>query len=90
MGPHRHHSLDVEDVGDVDVGDAGVRVGRAEHRGVQQPGVVVEEVVDVAALAAQEALVLDAGDLGAEQLGGHARSPFPSSAARSTDFTMFW
>ena len=89
MGPHRHHALDVEHVGDVDVGDPRVGVRRAQHRGVQQPGVVVEEVVDVAALAAQEALVLDAGDLGAEQLGGHARSCW-ISAARSTDFTMFW
>ena len=65
--------------------------GRAQHRGVQQPRVVGEQVVDVAALAAQEALVLDARDLGAEQLGGHG-APLSAriSAARSTDFTMFW
>ena len=103
VGPDGQHALDVEHVGDVDVGDPRVGVRRAQHRGVQQAWVVVEEVVDVAALAAQEALVLDARDLGAEELGGHWPSPppsvvevraerasKPSSAARSTDFTMFW
>ncbi len=52
-----------------------------------------QHVVDVPALAAQEALVLDALDLLAEQLRGHACPPAivpsASSAARSTDFTMF-
>ena len=56
-------------------------------------GSSVQEVVDVAALAAQEALVLHARHLGAEHLRGHA-SPRSRSAtislARSTDFTMFW
>ena len=33
--------------------------------------------------------LLHARDLGAEQLGGHARSRW-ISLARSTDFTMFW
>ena len=78
VGPDGEHALDVEHVGDVDVGDPRMRVRRAQHRGVQQPRVVGEQVVDVAALAAQEALVLDARDLGAEQLGGHAFS-LPSS-----------
>ena len=90
--PDGQHALDVEHVGDVDVGDPRVGVRRAQHRGVQQPRVVGEQVVDVAALAAQEALVLDARDLRAEELGGHWSPPRSRSisAARSTDFTMFW
>ena len=53
-----------------------------------------QHVVDVAALAAQEALVLDPLDPLAEQLAwssvvasGRGRAP---AGARSTDFTMFW
>ena len=89
VGPHHHHAVDVEHVGDVDVGDARVGVRRSQHRGVQQPRVVVQQVVDVAALPAQESLVLHPRHLGTEELGGHGRSR-SISAARSTDFTMFW
>ena len=98
------HALEVEHLVDVDVEDPGVRVGRAEHRGVQHRRVVLDpDVVDVAALAAQEALVLHALDLLAHQLGGHDAPPVieegapapvseppDSSAARSTALTMFW
>ena len=77
VGPHRPHAFDVEHVGHVDVGDPGVGVGRAQHRGVQQPRVVVEQVVDVAALAAQEPLVLHARHPGTEELGGHAPRSSP-------------
>jgi hypothetical protein len=86
MRPDHVHTFDVEDVGDVDVDDPCMGVWRAEDRRVQHvvPG---QHVVDVAALAPQEALVLDARDRLAEQLGAHARSR-AISEARSTDFTM--
>ena len=83
------HAVEVEDVVDVHLEHAGVGVRRAQHRGVQ--GVRADrDVVDVPALAAQEPLVLDPLHRRAEQLGGHERSPDLMSAARSTDFTMFW
>ena len=63
VGPHGQDALDVEHVGDVDVGDPRVGVRGAQDGRVQHPRVVVEHVVDVAALAAQEPLVLDPGDL---------------------------
>ncbi len=81
-------AVEVEDVADVDVDDAGVRVRRAQHRAVQHVG-AGRQVVDVRAEAAQEPLVLDALDRLAHQLGGHEDSRW-SSAARSTDRTMFW
>jgi len=86
VGPHRVHALDVEDLVDVDADDPRVGVRGAQDGRVQHGGVPVHaDVVDVPAETAQEALVLDALDRGAHQLGGHA-----SSAARSTAFTMFW
>ncbi len=89
VGPHRVHALDVEHAADVDVDDPGVGVGRPEHRGVEHP-LADEHVVGVPAPAAQEPLVLDAGHLGAEELGRHRAASRVISAARSTDFTMFW
>ena len=65
--------------------------------GAKVARVVGEEVVDVAALASQEALVLDAGHLGAEHLRGHwslpsvpeEGAPRPSSrAARSATISL--
>ncbi len=64
--------------------------GRAQHGRVER-ALADRDVVDVPALAAQEALVLDALDPLPEQLGGHgapSSSVATSSAARSTDFTM--
>ncbi len=86
MGPHGVHALEVEHVVDVDVEDPGVRVRGAQHGGVQHLlGGLDPDVVDVAALTAQEALVLDPLDALAHQLGGHAPSPVvASSAARSS------
>ena len=81
--PHGDDALEVEHVGDVDVDDARVGVRRAQDGGVQQARVVGEQVVDVAALAAQEALVLDARHLGAEHLRGHARRPRSPLGPRS-------
>ena len=84
VGPHGVHALDVEHPGDVDVDDPCVRVGRAEHRGMQ--GAAPDgHVVDVATLAAQEPLVLHALDLLAHQLGRHAPSPVEAlSSSRSS------
>ena len=62
--------------------------GDAQHRGVEH-ALADQHVVDVPALPAQEPLVLDPRDLGAEQLRGHPARP-AISAARSTDSTMFW
>ena len=83
--------LDVEHVADVDVDDARVGVGRAQDGGVEH-ALADQHVVGVPALPAEEALVLDARDLGAEQLGRHGvtGSLRAISAARSTALTMFW
>ena len=83
------HALDVEHVLDVDVEDPRVGVRRAQHRGVQ--GVLADgDVVDVPALAAQEPLVLDPLDLRARSAWWSCAAPAVISAARCTDFTMFW
>ena len=79
------HALEVEHVVDVHLEHAGVGVRRAQHGGVQGRR-TDGDVVDVPPVAAQEPLVLDPLDPCAEQLGRHDFS----SAARSTDFTMFW
>ena len=90
------HALDVEHGGDVDVEDASVCVGRPQHGGVERrlPATAGRspdaDVVDVATLPTQEALVLDPLDPLAHQLGGHEPDAAPSSAARSTALTMFW
>ncbi len=90
VGPDQVHAVEVEHLVDLDVDDPRVGVRRAEHGGVQGAGVRTgEHVVDVPSLSAQQPLVLDAGHLGAEQLGGHAGSA-TISAARSTEATMFW
>jgi hypothetical protein len=86
--PDGVHAVEVEDVRDVDVEDPGVGVRRAEDGGVQG-GRPDEHVVDVAAATAEEALVLDARHLLAEELRGHEAPPW-SSAARRTAATMFW
>src|SRR5699024_10160989 len=79
----------VDNVADIDVEDPGVGVRAAQHRRMQsRRWRVDEDVVDVAALAAQETLVLDAGYFLAEQLCAHRESLF-SSAARCTAPTMF-
>ena len=84
VGPDGVHALDVEHSGHVDVDDPRVRVGRAEHRGVQ--GAAPDgHVVDVPPLAAEEPLVLDPLDLLAHQLGRHAPSPVDAlSSSRSS------
>ena len=84
VGPHHVHALDVEDVLDVDVEHLRVRVRRAQHGGVQ--GVRADgDVVDVPALPAQEALVLDPLDGRAEELGRHAPNPVDAlSSSRSS------
>ncbi len=96
MGPDQVDTLDVEYPGDVDVDDAGMGVGRPQHRRMQDV-LAGGDVVGVPALATQEALVLDPLDPLAEHprgheapaSGGRAESrPSTSSAARSTDFTM--
>ena len=88
VGPDGVDALELEHLVDVDVDDPRVGVRRTEHRGVQGAG-ADRDVVDIAALAADQPLVLDPLHLGAHQLGRHASSP-PSTAARSTALTMFW
>ena len=85
VGPDGVHALYVEHPGDVDVDDPRMRVGRAQHRGVQ--GAAPDgHVVDVPPVAAEEPLVLDALDLLAHQLRGHAPSPVEAlSSSRSSD-----
>jgi hypothetical protein len=94
--------IDVQGVGDVDVEHPGMRVRAADERHRQR---VVTQVVEVAATAGQQPLVLAPDDAGPDEArpdqarpvaGGlaHGRaSPVisrDSSAARSTDATMFW
>ena len=86
MGPDQVDALDVEDARDVDVDNPGVRVGRPQDGRVEHV-LTDQDVVGIAPLAAQEALVLDPLDLLAEQLRRHRRSS-AISAARSTAFTM--
>src|SRR5699024_1510932 len=105
-GPDRHDAVDVDGPGDVDVDDPGVGVRAADERGGQG---LVAEVVQVAAVAADEPGVLAALDARADGAGAHAcssrssgwpvvvsfavpagASPRRISAARHTDFTMFW
>ena len=86
VGPDADEAVDVEGVGDVDVGDPRVRVRAADEGGREG---VAPEVVEVATTAGDEARVLLAPDGGTEHLGRHGCSAL-ISAARSTDFTMFW
>ena len=48
------------------------------------------EVVEVLAVAADQARVLAPGDRGPEELGRHIPRSSMSSAARQTAVTMFW
>ena len=84
VGPHHVHAFDVEDVLDVDVEHLRMRMRRAQHGGVQ--GVRTHgDVVDVPALPAQEALVLDPLHGRAEELGRHAPNPVDAlSSSRSS------
>ncbi len=85
----RDDALDVERVGHVDVEDAGVGVGAPHERRGER---VVAEVVEVAAVAGQQARVLLALDRCTEHLRGHdvASRSLVISAARRTDLMMFW
>ena len=93
VGVDGEHAVDVEHGVDLDVDDPRVRVRAAHHRDVHGVGT---QVVGVAAAASQQPVVVDPWHPFAEQLGGHPASPdsavaaLRSSAARSTDFTMFW
>ena len=78
--------------GDVDAEDPGVRVRAADERGGER---VVAEVVEVGAVAAEQAVVLQASDRLAEHRGHWPASRRSSasrfsSAARRTALTMFW
>ena len=86
VGPHRVHAVEVEHVGDVDVDDPGVRVRRAEHRGVQRVR-RRPRCRRRSGRAAQEALVLDPLDRLAHQLGGHAPARHLSRAVLATSST---
>ncbi len=71
VGVDRHQPLHVQGGGDVDVEHAGVRVGAAHERDLQR---IVAEVVEVAALPAQQPGVLTALDALAEHARGHRRA----------------
>ena len=86
VGVDRDDPLERQRPGDVDVDHLGVRV-RAAHEGDRER--VLAEVVEVAALAAQQPGVLDAGDGSAHLPRRHARSRV-ISAARTTALRMFW
>jgi len=90
VGVDGDQAVDVQRAADVDVEDPRVGV-RAAHEGRRQRAGA--EVVEEAAVAAGQPGVLPPGDRLAEDPGGHgsgAPSPFSSSAARSTEATMFW
>ncbi len=78
VGVDGDQPVDVERGVDVDAGDPGVRVGAAHERDLVR---VVPEVVEVAALAAQQARVLAPGDGLAEQLRRHRSAPRSSGVA---------
>ena len=69
--------------------DLGVRVRAAHERAGER---VVAEVVEVAAVPTHEPVVLDAAIGLAEHLASSCTALLGrcSSAARSTDLTMFW
>ena len=90
VGVDGDEAVDVERVGHVDVDDPRVRVRTAHERHRER---VVAEVVEVAAPADEQPGVLRPLHRRAEQPGGHdarSRRSSRSSAARSTDATMFW
>jgi hypothetical protein len=94
-GVDAHQPVDVERVGDVDAGDAGVGVRAADEGDGQR---LVPGVVEEPAGPGQQALVLPALDPLAEPLRRHGRASSPSSlsspgranssAARWTERTM--
>ena len=103
VGPHRVHALEVEHLVDVDVEDPRVGVRRAQHRRVQhlccprgrrrcrrrtgpgRAGSAGPRPAGPACRSASWSCVAPGGSrLRAE------RASKPSSAARSTAFTMFW
>ena len=86
VGVDRDQAVDLERVGHVDVDDAGMGVRAADERHLER---VVAEVVEVATAADEQPGVLRPRYRRAEQPGRHACSR-RSSAARSTEATMFW
>jgi hypothetical protein len=84
-GVDRHQALDVEGARHVDAADAGVCVGAADEGDRQR---VVAGVVEEAARAPEQALILPALDRLAEPAGGHGGPSAASSAARRTERTM--
>ncbi len=79
--------VDVERVGHVDVEDPGVGVRAADEGHLQR---VVAEVVQVAPAADEQPRVLRPWHRRAEQPRRHDTRSRRSSAARSTEATMFW
>ena len=61
VGVDRHHALDVQRLGDVDVADPGVRVRRPDERRLESAGADAD-VVGVAAVAGDQPQVLDPAD----------------------------
>ena len=70
MGVDRHHAVDVQRVGDVDVADSGVRVRRPDERHLEGAGAGAD-VVGVAAVAGDQPEILDAADGCADVPGDH-------------------
>ena len=86
--PHRDDAGDVEGAGHVDVEDVGMGVGAAHECGGDRRS---RDVVDIPAVAGEQARVFAASDLLAEEASGHCEAPSArSSAARHTAETMFW
>jgi CTP:molybdopterin cytidylyltransferase MocA len=84
VGVDRNQPVDVDRRAHVYVEDARMGMGAADERGRQR---IRTEVVEVATVAADQPVVLDTRNRLAEQLRAHERV---ISAARRTDFTMFW
>ena len=81
-GVDRLDALDLPRVVDVDVDDPGVGVRAADERGLER---AAAEVVEVAAVAGEQAGVLAALDLLAELAGAHRACPRPRSPATGLD-----
>ena len=94
-GQHRDDAGRPTGLGRVDGDDVGVRLGAAHERGVQHAGQV--HVGDVASLAGEDPVVLDAADAATDESAhdnarpgaGRAR-PSRRSRANTTPATMLW